>query len=54
MRFWRSRQGGGILLIMLATLSFALLDTATKHATQLAPVLMLLWFRYAFQAVITL
>jgi drug/metabolite transporter (DMT)-like permease len=53
MAFWRSRQGGGILLIMVATLSFALLDTATKHATQLAPVLMLLWFRYAFQAVVT-
>jgi len=30
-----------------------LLDTATRHATQLAPVLMLLWFRYAFQAVVT-
>ncbi len=54
MVFWRSRQGGGILLIMVATLSFALLDTATKHATTLAPVLMLLWFRYAFQAVVTL
>jgi len=53
MSYWRSHQGGGILLIMVATLSFALLDTATRHATQLAPVLMLLWFRYAFQAVTT-
>jgi len=53
MTFWRSRQGGGILLIMTATLSFALLDSATRHITQLAPVLMLLWFRYAFQAVST-
>jgi len=53
MSYWRSHQGGGILLIMVATLSFALLDTATRHATQLAPVLMLLWFRYAFQAVVT-
>nr|WP_319563340.1 DMT family transporter [uncultured Rhodoferax sp.] len=53
MSFWTSRQGGGILLIILASLSFALLDTATKHATQLVPVLMLLWFRYAFQAVLT-
>ena len=53
MTFWRSRQGGGILLIVLATLAFALLDAATKHATQLAPVLMLLWFRYLFQAVAT-
>lgn len=54
MSYWRSRQGGGILLIMVATLSFATLDTATRHATQLAPVLMLLWFRYAFQAITTL
>jgi len=53
MSYWRSHQGGGILLIMVATLSFAILDTATRHITQLAPVLMLLWFRYAFQAVTT-
>lgn len=50
---WRTRQGAGILLIVLACLCFALLDTATKYATTLAPVLMLLWFRYAFQAVVT-
>lgn len=53
MSFWKSRQAGGILLIILATLTFALLDTVTKHAIQLVPVLMLLWFRYAFQAVVT-
>jgi drug/metabolite transporter (DMT)-like permease len=53
MSFWKTRQGGGILLIILAAMSFATLDTATKHATQLVPVLMLLWFRYAFQAVVT-
>jgi drug/metabolite transporter (DMT)-like permease len=53
MSFFKSRQGGGILLIILATLSFALLDTATKHTIQFVPVLMLLWFRYAFQAVLT-
>jgi drug/metabolite transporter (DMT)-like permease len=52
--YWRSRQGGGILLILLATLTFAMLDSATHHITQLAPVLMLLWFRYAFQAMSTL
>lgn len=52
--FWRSRQGGGILLIMAATLSFALGDSTARHLTQLAPVLMLLWFRYAFQTVATL
>ncbi|MDR3371269.1 DMT family transporter [Rhodoferax sp.] len=54
MSFWRSRQGGGILLIMVATLSFALGDSATRHVTQFAPVLMLLWFRYVFQTVTTL
>lgn len=54
MSFWKSRQAGGIFLIMLATFTFALLDTMTKHATQLVPLLMLLWFRYAFQAVVTL
>lgn len=53
MSFWKSRQGGGILLITLAALAFATLDTATKHATQLVPLLMLLWFRYLFQAVVT-
>ncbi|MGI9134722.1 MAG: DMT family transporter, partial [Rhodoferax sp.] len=50
---WRSEQGVGILLIVLTTLAFASLDTATKHAATLAPVLMLLWFRYLFQAVVT-
>src|SRR5665811_555255 len=53
MAFWRSRQGGGILLIVLATLAFAVLDACTKYAITLVPVLMLLWFRYAFQAVLT-
>jgi drug/metabolite transporter (DMT)-like permease len=51
--FWRTRQGAGVLLIVLASLCFSLLDTSTKYATQLVPVLMLLWFRYAFQAVVT-
>ncbi len=41
------------MLIVLAALAFAGLDTATKHAVTLAPVLMLLWFRYVFQAVVT-
>ena len=53
MAYWRSGQGGGIVLILLATLAFASLDTATKYAGTLAPVLMLLWFRYLFQAVAT-
>ena len=41
------------MLIVLATFAFALLDASTKIATALAPTLMLLWFRYAFQAVLT-
>ena len=45
--------GGGILLIVLAAATFATLDAATKHATSLAPVLMLLWGRYLFQSVAT-
>jgi drug/metabolite transporter (DMT)-like permease len=53
MSFWKSRQAGGIFLIILAALAFATLDTITKHATQRVPLLMLLWFRYAFQAVVT-
>ncbi|MBT9506147.1 DMT family transporter [Rhodoferax sp.] len=53
MSFWRTRQGAGIALIVLAALSFTALDTVTKHGATLAPVLMLLWFRYAFQAVVT-
>jgi drug/metabolite transporter (DMT)-like permease len=53
MAFWRTRQGGGILLIVVATLSFALLDTATKYGAKVAPVVMLLWGRYMFQAVAT-
>lgn len=50
MSFWRSKQGGGVALIVLAACSFALLDASTKFATALAPTLMLLWFRYLFQA----
>ncbi len=53
MSYFRTRQGGGILLLVLAVFAFALLDTSTKIATALAPTLMLLWFRYAFQAVVT-
>jgi drug/metabolite transporter (DMT)-like permease len=53
MSFWRTPQGAGVLLIVLVTFCFAALDTATKHATTLAPVLMLLWFRYVFQAIVT-
>ncbi len=54
MTFWRSPLGAGILLIVLAALSFSVLDTTTKYATTVAPLLMLLWFRYFFHAVSTL
>jgi drug/metabolite transporter (DMT)-like permease len=50
----QARQGLGIGLIVLSCLSFGILDTSVKHAMTLAPAAMLLWFRYAFQAGITL
>lgn len=43
----------GIYYIVAACLFFAALDTSTKVAGLLAPVLMLLWFRYLFQALAT-
>ena len=53
MSFFRTPQGAGIALIVLASLTFAALDTSTKHAVTFVPLLMLLWFRYTFQAVLT-
>ncbi len=50
----RAHQGLGIGLIVLSCLSFGILDTSVKHAMTLAPAAMLLWFRYAFQAGVTL
>ena len=43
----------GIGLVLLAVACFATLDTATKLAVEAVPVLMGVWFRYAFQAVLT-
>jgi drug/metabolite transporter (DMT)-like permease len=54
MSFWRTQHGAGIALIVLSALAFAVLDTVTKYVVTLVPVLMLLWFRYAFQALLTL
>lgn len=54
MSFLRTQHGAGIALIVLSALAFAVLDTVTKYAVTLVPVLMLLWFRYAFQALVTL
>jgi len=43
----------GIGFALLAVACFATLDTTTKHVTLTVPVLFALWFRYAFQAVLT-
>ncbi|MNX33467.1 Riboflavin transporter [Variovorax boronicumulans] len=43
----------GIGLVILAVACFATLDTATKYSTLAVPILMGVWFRYAFQAVAT-
>lgn len=53
MSFFRTPQGAGIALIVLSSLIFAVLDTITKHAITLIPMMMLLWFRYTFQALLT-
>lgn len=43
----------GIALLVAAMACFAVLDTTTKFVTLSVPVLMALWFRYAFQALAT-
>jgi drug/metabolite transporter (DMT)-like permease len=43
----------GIGLVLLAVACFATLDSATKLSTATVPILMGVWFRYAFQAVAT-
>ena len=43
----------GIALLVAAVACFAVLDTTTKWTTASVPLLMALWFRYAFQAVVT-
>ena len=43
----------GIALLVAAVACFAVLDTTTKQISLSVPVLMALWFRYAFQAVAT-
>ena len=43
----------GIGFAVLASACFATLDTTTKHVSATVPVLVALWFRYAFQAVVT-
>lgn len=43
----------GIALLVVAVACFAILDTTTKAVSLSVPVLMALWFRYAFQAIAT-
>ena len=43
----------GIGLLVLAVACFAVLDTTTKVVSVSVPVVMALWFRYAFQAMAT-
>lgn len=43
----------GIALTVAAVACFAVLDTTTKYLSTSVPILMALWFRYAFQAVAT-
>jgi drug/metabolite transporter (DMT)-like permease len=43
----------GIALVLCALACFATLDTVTKYVTLTVPVMFALWFRYAFQAVMT-
>lgn len=47
------RTLAGIGLVLLAVACFATLDTATKLSTAAVPILMGVWVRYAFQAVVT-
>ena len=44
---------GGITLLIVAVACFAVLDTTTKFVSASVPVVMAMWFRYAFQAVAT-
>ena len=43
----------GIGLVIAAVACFATLDTTTKFITTGVPLLMALWFRFTFQAVVT-
>jgi drug/metabolite transporter (DMT)-like permease len=43
----------GVVFAITAVACFATLDTTTKYVSAAVPVLMALWFRYAFQAIAT-
>jgi hypothetical protein len=46
------RRGIGVALIVVSAACFAGLDTTTRYLGAYLPVLLLLWSRYAFQAVV--
>jgi drug/metabolite transporter (DMT)-like permease len=49
-----ARTLAGISLVLVATVFFAITDTAAKYVTAAgAPILMALWARYTFQAIAT-
>jgi drug/metabolite transporter (DMT)-like permease len=52
---WGRRAGvlGGVTMAAAAVACFAALDTTTKYVSLSVPLLMALWFRYAFQALAT-
>jgi len=43
----------GISLLLVAVACFAVLDTTTKRVTMVVPVVMAIWARYFFQALLT-
>jgi drug/metabolite transporter (DMT)-like permease len=50
---YRHRPLAAIALVVAACACFSALDTTTKYVSASVPLLMALWFRYAFQAVAT-
>ena len=50
---YQGKALAGILLAMTACACFATLDTTTRYVSASVPLLMALWVRYAFQALVT-
>ncbi|MES2787791.1 MAG: DMT family transporter [Pseudomonadota bacterium] len=48
-----SRALAGVALVVAAGACFSALDTTTKYISAAVPLVMALWFRYAFQAIAT-
>ena len=51
-RYAPAQAALGIAFLVLATACFAVLDTTVKYVGAFVPVLMAVWFRYAFHAVL--